>query len=406
MAESVRGDTALYLRLSREDGAVGESESIASQRAMLLQYAETHGFSIYQIYVDDGISGTEWERPAFQQMLHAVRLGIVRNIITKDLSRLSRDYIRTGELLERWFPSNGVRYIAVTDGVDTGRTLPANDFMPFRAVMNDWYARDISYKVRAALRARQQSGICTLATIPFGYTRHNHSIIPVTALTPIVQDIFSRGAAGESYRSIAKYLTQQQIPTPSMLSGNTAASNHWNDVTIRRILENPIYMGKLALHRTERVNYKCKEKRALPSTEWHWQEVPPIIEAELFATVQKRLQENKHTSVQQHWLSGLTYCGECGAAMHLREGNSHAARMHCSGRRQGNGCTNPSMRIKEAETLLTEQFLADGLPLQPALWRRLITEIRITRSIFEVSVIYRPNRFQKLDMASTEPSSQ
>lgn len=392
VAESLRGDTALYLRLSREDGAAGESESIASQRAMLQQYAAANGFSVYRIYADDGISGTEWERPAFQEMLYAVRQGLIRNIITKDLSRLSRDYIRTGELLERWFPAHGVRYIAVTDGVDTGKSLAANDFMPFRAVMNDWYARDISCKVRAALHARQENGVCTLATIPFGYTRHGDSIKPIAALVPIVRDIFLRGAAGESYRSIAKHLTEQHIPTPRMPPGDHGARGRWNDVTIRRMLENPVYMGKLALHRTERVNYKCKEKRALPPAQWHWQDVPPIIEAELFTAVQERLRGSKRRPTQRHWLSGLAYCGECGAAMTLREGNTAAARLQCSGRRQGNGCTNPTMRTAEAEALLGEQFAADGLPLQPALWQQLITEIRITRSIFEVSVLYRPPR--------------
>lgn len=390
VAESLRGDTALYLRLSREDEGAGESESIASQRALLLQYAAAHGFAVYDVFADDGISGTEWERPALQRMLYAAERGLIRNIITKDLSRLSRDYIRTGELLERWFPAHGIRYIAVTDGVDTAKSLPANDFMPFRAVMDDWYARDISHKVRAALCARQKEGICTLATIPFGYMRHGDTIQPVTHLIPAVREIFTRGAATESFRSIANHMTEQRIPTPRMLQSGDTSHGQWNDVTIRRILENPVYIGKLTLHRTERISYKCKQKRTVPQTQWTEIEVPPMIEAALFFAVQKRLHQQKRSVSPRHWCSGLAYCGECGAPMTLRESTSKAARLQCSGRRHGNGCQNPSMRITELELLLKEQFSADGISAQTALWRELISEIRIDHNTAEISVIYRP----------------
>lgn len=390
MAESLRGDTALYLRLSREDDAAGESESIASQRALLLQYAAAHGFAVYDIFVDDGISGTEWERPALQRMLYAAERGMVRNIITKDLSRLSRDYIRTGELLERWFPSHGVRYIAVADGVDTGKALPANDFMPFRAVMDDWYARDISHKVRSALQARQKEGICTLATIPFGYMRQGDAIIPVPQLMPAVRKIFTWGAANESLRSIAAHMTEQHIPTPRMLQSVDPSQGQWNDVTIRRILENPIYMGKLCLHRTERISYKCKQKRSVPESQWNEISVPPIIEEALFFAVQACLRAKKRSAPPKHWCSGLARCGECGAPMTLRESTSKAARLQCSGKRSGSGCKNPSMRVSELELLVTAQFSADGIPSETALWRNLISDIRIAQDAIEVSVIYRP----------------
>ena len=163
---------ALYMRLSRDDGQrLDESESITSQRLMLMQYAEHHGFPVIAAFSDDGQSGTQWYRSGLQDLLRTIEDGLVNTVLVKDLSRLSRDYLRTGVLLEHWFPAHGVRLIAVNDGVDTAHPSAGNDYSPIRAVMDDWYARDISRKVRAAIYARQDAGICTAASLPFGYYR-------------------------------------------------------------------------------------------------------------------------------------------------------------------------------------------------------------------------------------------
>lgn len=385
------GDTALYLRLSRDDGTAQESESIANQRAMLLQYAAQMHFAVYDIFTDDGYSGTLWERPAFQQMLALAQTGHIRTIITKDLSRLSRDYIHTGQLLEQWFPAHGIRFIAIGDGIDTAVSQPANEMLPIRAVMNDWYARDISRKVRSALQARQQKGICTLATVPFGYRRVNNTIIPNSRWVPVIQWMFTESAKGQSLRQIAKCLTAQQIPTPRMLQTGKETNPIWNDVTVRRILQNPVYIGDLQLHRTECISHKCKQKRPLPSAQWCSLAVEPIISREMFAAAQTALAKRTRQTAASHWMKGLALCGECGSVMTLRDTTTPQPRLQCSGRRKGNGCTNPSMRTEQLEAILRQQFLADGVPDSIDLWRLLITELRICPTQIEVTVIYRCN---------------
>lgn len=365
-----------------------ESESIASQRAMLLQYAAQMRFAVYDIFTDDGYSGVVWERPAFQQMLALAQEGHIRTIITKDLSRLSRDYIHTGQLLEQWFPAHGIRFIAISDGIDTAIAHPANEFFPIRAVMNDWYARDISHKVRSALQARRQKGICTLATVPFGYRRVKNTIVPNPEWCAVIQWIFMQSTSGQSLRQIAKNLTAQRIPTPRMLQIGKEANPVWSDVTVRRILQNPVYMGDLQLHRSERISHKCKQKRSLSPAQWCSLAVEPIISRELFAAAQNALAKRTRQKAASHWLKGIALCGECGAVMTLRDTTTPHPRLQCSGRKKGNCCTNPSMRVEDLEAMLRQQFLADGVPDSVALWRQLITELRIGRTQIEATVIY------------------
>ena len=174
---SIHKAGAIYLRLSREDRRGAESESIANQRSLLLQYAQAHHISVAYEFADDGITGTSQNRKSLQKMYRAIEDGLIGTVLVKDLSRLSRNYIHTGKLVEEWFPQNGVRLISVDDGVDTGMISPSNDIFAIRAVMDDWYARDISRKVRAALYAKQHAGFCTSASLPFGYYRNNQQII-------------------------------------------------------------------------------------------------------------------------------------------------------------------------------------------------------------------------------------
>ncbi len=382
------GDTALYLRLSREDGGDAESESIASQRYLLEQYAAANGFSVFGVYADDGISGTAWQRPAFQQMLNAIERGMIRTVITKDLSRLSRDYIRTGELLERWFPSHGVRYIAVSDGIDTAKAMPNNDFTPLRAVMDDWYARDISQKVRCALRARQRNGICTLATVPYGYEKKNGSLEPVAALIPIVEKIFLLARSGYSFRGIAALLTQNRIPTPGMEKGSADCSEVWSDKTVRHILCNPAYKGELMLHRTEQISYKCKRKRQLPAEEWQRIVIPPIVSAEQFDLIQQMLHQRRKLHKNTDWFSDLVYCGDCGAKM-IVCARKPGVRLLCSDRKKEGSCKNPSITADMLADAIEVPLYRDGIPQQEILWRYVISRIEVSACRIAVFVRYR-----------------
>lgn len=271
----------LYLRLSRDDEKNTESESIANQRLFLRNYAREHGFKITAEYCDDGYSGTTFDRPAFIEMLSQIEQGNISTIMTKDLSRLGRDYIKTGYYLEQYFPLHNIRYIAVNDGIDTVNENACNDMAPFRAVFNDMYAKDISKKVRCALDTKKREGKFIGAFAPYGYKKHpddHNKLIIDNAEAEIVKEIFALRLRGKSNLYIAKHLTEKNITTPS------GKSEKWNDVTIRRILMNETYTGSLVQNKSKTINYKVHKRIYL--NESHWVVVPcthePIISKEIF----------------------------------------------------------------------------------------------------------------------------
>ncbi len=264
-------NTALYLRLSRDDGTEKESESIQNQKAFLISYANEHGFSLAGIYIDDGWSGTSYDRPAFKRMLSDIELGRINCVITKDLSRLGRDYIMTGHYLERYFPQHDVRYIAINDGIDTYQDNTNNDMTPFRAVFNDMYAKDISKKVRTALNTKKENGIFIGSSPPYGYKKDPHDkgrLIIDTETAPVVRQIFSMYLSRASKCAIAESLSREGIPTPSAVKNLKAACRAWNEVTIARILTNPTYAGDLTQNRSRKISYKLSKKRNLPQEQW------------------------------------------------------------------------------------------------------------------------------------------
>lgn len=379
---------ALYLRLSRDDGSP-ESESIVSQRLQLTQYAQQHHFPITAVYADDGISGSRWDRAGLQEMLHAIEDGCIDLVLVKDLSRLSRDYIRTGELLERWFPAHNTRLIAVDDHVDTALCSPTNDFSAIRAVMDDWYARDISQKVRAAIYARQKAGCCTAATLPFGYRRAaDRSVVIDEARAVIVREIFARYLTGESCCAIARALTENRIPAPK--SGETA----WHDATVGRILRNPAYAGRLRLHVTRTHSYKYRRKQYLPEQEMCFCTVPAIIPQAQFDAVQRRLQNNGHAKPPAAWLSGKVYCGECGARMQLSRQNGRQ-RLLCGCRKRGGCCQNPSMDAAALVQAILRSLANHGFPNEETLLPVLIGHITAARETVEVFLRYAYPDIQK-----------
>ena len=163
---------ALYIRLSKEDESEGPSESVTNQKSLLDEFVKKHRLSVYDVYMDDGYSGTSFERPAFQKMIADIEAKKVNMVITKDLSRLGRDYIMTGHYMERYFPEKRVRYISLLDGIDTGVESTANDITPFRAIMNDMYAKDISKKIKSVKRDKQRKGQFIGGKPMYGYKMH------------------------------------------------------------------------------------------------------------------------------------------------------------------------------------------------------------------------------------------
>ena len=331
--------TALYLRLSREDEErKNESQSILNQRAFLLRYAEENKFEIYDIYIDDGFTGTNFDRPGFRRMIADIEKGLIQIVLVKDLSRLGRDHIDTGYYYERYFPTRNVRFIAVNDGIDTERETVGNDMGLFKAAFNDFYAKDISKKVISALQAKKKNGEFIGAIAPYGYQKSlefKNKLIPNPEEAEIVHCIFERRLQGNGFTAIARWLNDKKIPPPSAKLGNKTAC--WSDTVVKRILTNPTYCGDLTQNRSRKVNYKVSRRRILPAEEWITVQNThaPLVSRTLFEQVQARINSSQ-SKKGVHPLGGLLFCASCGNKMTFvyRNGYSYAV---CAGWKRSGG---------------------------------------------------------------------
>ena len=244
---------ALYIRLSKEDETEGPSQSVTNQKSLLKEFVQQHHLSVYDIYVDDGWSGTNFERPDFQRMIKDIEAKKVNMVITKDLSRLGRDYIMTGHYMERYFPEHRVRYISLLDGIDTGVDSTANDITPFRAIMNDMYAKDISKKIKSVKRDKQRKGQFIGGKPMYGYKMHpteKNKIVVDEKVAPIVRRIFMMALSGMSCRKIAATLNDEKIPTPATYCGWKVGNpgpytGLWSSERISEMLKNETYIGNM-----------------------------------------------------------------------------------------------------------------------------------------------------------------
>ena len=319
-------NVGIYIRLSREDDdKVKVSESIINQKSLLLQYVKENNLKVYDIYIDDGYSGTNFDRPSFNRLLNDIELGNVNMVITKDMSRLGRDYIGTGNLIEKYFPEHNVRFIAVTDNIDTFLNSSNNDIAPFKAIMNDMYAKDISKKIKSSLRAKQKEGKFVGSRAPFGYDKDpsnkNHLVINV-AQSLVVKRIFNMSLEGLSFFKIAKKLTEEKVKTPAEYYNFEWKNNYhlkygkWHSKTIKDILTNQIYIGDMVQNRRSKVNYKLKKVVKNSPKDYVIVENThkAIIDKEVFYEVQKRIPKNvgRCEKKENHLLDGLLICGDCG----------------------------------------------------------------------------------------------
>ena len=326
--------TALYCRLSQDDMLAGESNSITNQKDILLRYAQDNRFPNPQFYVDDGFSGTNFDRPDFQRMISDMEAGRIGTIITKDLSRLGREYLKTGEYIEMIFPDYNVRYIAINDNVDTAKS--ENEMMVFRNVFNDFFAKDCSKKIRAVIKAKGQSGKPIGVRPPYGYKKSpddkNVWVIDEPA-AKVVRRIFRLCIEGHGPYEIAKILTADGVATPStyaLESGNivgTGSAKH------TRMLERPEYAGHTANFKTFKKSYKCKKQVVKPRSEWMIFENThePIISQHDFDLVQK-LRAKKHVPQKcmiPNPLSGMVYCADCGKKLYLSRGSGIPEKEEC-----------------------------------------------------------------------------
>ena len=360
---------ALYIRLSKEDGTNKESESVINQRSMLIAFAKEHKLNIYDIYIDDGYSGTSFERPEFIRMIKDIEEKRVNMVITKDLSRLGRDYILTGHYLEKYFPENQVRYISVLDGIDTGIDSSANDITPFKAILNDLYAKDISKKIKSVKKDKISKGLYIGGQAPYGYTKskENKNVLIVDEeAADVVKFIFEEYLKENSINGLAVTLTNNGIKTPSdyknINNSRRGATYHaWKPKTIKEILTSEMYIGNMVQNKYKKINYKSKKKLRVPKSEWVIIENThePIISKEIFERVQILIEKSSHTRERlynrEYILNGLIYCHECGRKLELniRGRNSTDRNLRCPtyGR-------YPKLRLCEShyvkESLITE----------------------------------------------------
>ena len=356
--------TALYMRLSRDDENFGDSISIETQRKVLEQYVRENNLIVYDEYVDDGWSGTNFERPAFQRMMSDIEAGKVNCVVTKDLSRFGREHVTMDYYLEFVFPEMNVRYIAVNDNEDTDKGL--SDFVPFKNLFNEFMAKDTSRKVKAALHAKFAAGERTFSIAPFGYMRHpeEHNKLAIDPDTAwIIEKIFDLATHGAGAGKIARTLTSEKIPTPgyfnykkyglfSKFYDNAPAEKActWTISTVRGILSDETYIGNSVHGKQTNVSYKNKKSIRKPESEWFKVENThePIVSKDIFNQVQGQVANRRRStkSGTTQIFAGLLKCADCGWSMSYggRKNKSNSTKFfNCSKFRQlgkaGGQCT-------------------------------------------------------------------
>ena len=332
---------ALYARLSKDDEQQGESVSIENQKKILETYAREHGIMNYRFFVDDGWSGASFERPSFKEMLEGVESGEIKTVITKDLSRLGRNYLQVGMYTEMIFPQKNVRFIAINDGVDSEQG--DNELTPLKNLFNEWLVRDTSKKIRAVKRAKGMSGKPVTSKPVYGYLMdENENFIIDGEAAPVVKQIYDLCLAGNGPTKIARMLTEQQIPTPGTLEYRRTGSTRryhpgyecrWATNTVAHILENREYTGCLVNFKTEKVSYKVKQSRENPVEK---QAVfdshhSPIIDRDTWERVQELRKQRKRPNRYDEvgLFSGILFCADCGSVMYQQRYQTDKRRQNC-----------------------------------------------------------------------------
>ena len=366
--------TALYCRLSQDDGLEGDSNSIQNQKNILKKFAEDHHFPNPCFYVDDGFSGGNFQRPAFQQMISDMENGEIGIIVTKDLSRLGRNQLHTGLYIEERFPMFGVRYIAINDNVDTDSS-ESNDLMPFKNLFNEWFIRDTSRKIRAVLKAKAERGEWLGTRAPYGYIRNTDTkkLEVDEKAAAIVRRIFAMCASGNGPSQIARILKKEQVLTPTMYAYtkhnmthtglDTQRPYHWSGDTVADMLENEIYLGNTVNMKYSTKSYKDKRRvehsreECLVFENTH----PALVTQEVWDIVQRvRKNKRRRTNMdEQNKYSGLVFCSDCGSNMVLHRAHTMSASYNhftCrTYKKDGEACTGHYIR----ECVLDEIVLED-----------------------------------------------
>ena len=368
----------LYGRLSQEDERQGESNSIHNQKLFLEKYAKENGFENTLFLADDGYSGTNFDRPAWKKIVEMIERDEVATLIVKDLSRLGREYLQVGQYTELYFPEKGVRFIAVNDGVDS-LVESSNDFNPIRNWANELHAKDTSKKVRAIKRMQAERGERLGGKPPYGYKKRavdSKDIIPDENTAPVVQHIFELCASGKGPSQIARILTNEQIVNPSnqyyqetgaAVTGlDTTRPYTWVQSTIKKMLENPVYIGHTLSMQKTTLSYKNKKAVYNPESEQVLVKNThePLISQEIWNIVQEVRQHKrrapKHME-EPNLFSGLVYCADCGKYLVLcrtekmRE-NQYYFRCSTYGKRSESACTPHQLREMDLKQVVLDDL--------------------------------------------------
>ena len=377
MFESKIYNVGIYIRLSREDEDKRklESESITNQRNLILNYINRadDNFKIYDEYVDDGVSGTTFERPNFQRLIKDIESGKINCVITKDYSRLGRDYIKSGEYLERYFPEHNVRYIAILDNIDTISDNAGNDIAPYRAILNDQYAKDISKKVRSSVYTKKSNGEFLGWKAVYGYKKdekNKNKIVIDEDAAKVVRRIFEMAYKGKSCKVIADTLSKEKVPIPSVYANlnrgrKSSADGLWCARTIDEMLSNQTYIGNLTQGRRKRINYKIKKDVRVPQEQWIIVENThePIIDKDMFDKVQllKDRNKNKQSKSNNYLLKGFLFCEECQHALTIYKRTETRAYTGCSHYQKYSKfkvCTPHTMNYQDLEKEILKEIRA------------------------------------------------
>ena len=357
----------MYIRLSREDGDKQESESISNQRKILQRYVKENNLNCVKEYVDDGVSGTTFDRPGFKEMINDIENKTINMIITKDLSRLGRDYITVGEYTEKYFPKNNIRYVALTDGIDTYVDSTNNDITPFKAIMNDMYAKDISKKIRSVLKEKQKNGEYMCSIPAYGYKRHptiKNKLIVNEQVRYVVEKIFDMYANEHGSVEIVNYLNNNHYLSPTgyrktgLIQDKNKNGYNWNEVTLCNMLKNEVYIGNTIQNKRSIISYKVKKFKKVNKEEHirvdNTHEA--IIDKDLFEKVQCIFERRGTNSKLKYdyLLRGLLYCYHCKRKLQivLKKNSKRKAKAHpyitCSDAKE-RGCYPLNMSYEKFE---------------------------------------------------------
>ena len=357
----------MYIRLSREDGDKQESESIGNQRKILQRYVKENNLCLVKEYVDDGISGTTFDRPSFNELLQDIENQNINMVITKDLSRLGRDYIKTGFYLEDYFPKKNIRYVAITDGIDTYIDSTNNDITPFKAIMNDMYAKDISKKIRSVYKEKQKSGEYMCSIPAYGYKRHptiKNKLIIDEQVKDVVEKIFDMYANGHGSVEIVKFLNSNKYLSPTgyrktgIVQDENKTQYDWNEVTLCNMLKNEVYIGNTVQNKKSVISYKVKKIRTVEKENQirvdNTHEA--IIDKDTFEKVQCII-EKRGTNTKlkyDYLLRGLLYCYHCKRKLQivLKKNSKRNAKSHpyiTCGDAKERGCYPLNMNYEKFE---------------------------------------------------------